>query len=172
MSEDRSSTEEKTKDTQTLPVWEPSSELIAMMEKLSSQQRAALPRVAMARISDDHGTMAALFKGDDKICNKVNYYKKPNGWNHQAKWNAALLRYIVEYTPFYLSNVVRVVEDRIRLASAKAASRMIWLIDSPFGDIAIRASKDVLDRAGIGKAIEDDGNVTVVINGAEWKPNN
>lgn len=44
------------------------------------------------------------------------------------------------------------LKDYIKKGAKKAAERMDTLIDSPFADIALRASKDVLDRAGLRPA--------------------
>ena len=41
------------------------------------------------------------------------------------------------------------LKDYIKKSAKSAAERITTLVDSPFADIALRASKDVLDRAGL-----------------------
>lgn len=44
------------------------------------------------------------------------------------------------------------VKDYIKKASHRAAKKVSELVESPFADIALRASKDVLDRSGLRPA--------------------
>jgi hypothetical protein len=45
------------------------------------------------------------------------------------------------------------VKDYITKAAGKAARKVESLVDSPFPDVALRAAKDVLDRAGLAPAM-------------------
>lgn len=44
------------------------------------------------------------------------------------------------------------VKDYVKKAATKAAQRVESLVDSPNSDVALRASKDILDRAGLRPA--------------------
>lgn len=64
-------------------------ELSQKLLALSPRQRAAI-EVIVRRHYIQGETMAALFRGDDKICNERTYYNTQNGWSHNELFTEAL----------------------------------------------------------------------------------
>ncbi len=162
--------EDETNPTQTPPKFEPSVLLVAVLGGVSKQQAATLPRVAEAYLSSVRGSVRALFVGEDKVCAKDVFYRKPGGWWHQKKYRTALDMYIQEFRPFYLREARTRAEAIIDAALTGAASKMADLVDSNDDQIALRAAKEVLTIGGVGAEHTAGERVTVVIRDSQWTP--
>ena len=64
----------------------------------------------------------------------------------------------------YLSQLQQEALDTLRMGSIKAAENMVNKIDDRDAKISMEASKDVLDRAGVGVSKQNGTNVQVNFN--------
>ncbi len=67
--------------------WSPSSELRALLNKLTKAQARAITRIAQSELTG--ATRESLFYGPDKICNRSTFYR-PRGWVHKPVFRQAL----------------------------------------------------------------------------------
>lgn len=64
-------------------------ELSQLLLDLTSQQRSAIDTI-VSRHYISGESMAALFRGDDKICSERTFYNTKNGWSHNEQFTDAL----------------------------------------------------------------------------------
>lgn len=164
--------------TQLSPDFAASDELRAMVARLTNRQQATLHRVAIAYISKRKGAIGALFEGEDKVCAHAVFYRpvkkktgdNATGWFHQVNYRAALNRYMLEYRPHFEKAVLAEAESLLKSLALKSVTTLGELIDCALPNVSLGAVKLAMDKIGLGKSEEED-RVTVVINGAEWRPN-
>lgn len=126
---------------QTTPVW--SDELLAKLDRLTTKQAAAIPRLAVTIAQGK--AVDTLLEGEDKICSRETYYGRPAGWTHQPAFKEALAMAIREYRQALAGEAVEeartlllaygreavmrtieIMQQTEELAQARLAARDVW----------------------------------------------
>jgi hypothetical protein len=96
-----------------------SERLVNKLGLLTPKQQRAIPRMVRA-LADGH-TMESLLKGPDKVCSWGTWYKKPNGWSHQALFMQVLEEAQGEYNKALLERAVDEAAEILRKTTPLAA---------------------------------------------------
>lgn len=98
--------------------WQPSAELQEMMNLLTPNRTRAIRRI-IEEVELGGQPMAALFRGKDKICNKVTW-NKAKGWSHNKMFMHILgmaKREIRAASLGGISEAVRILQDASPIAA-------------------------------------------------------
>ena len=166
-------------------------ELVEKLLLLSPQQRAAIDRIVQ-HVYVDNQPIAALFRGDEKICSEANYYRRgiidpeTGGWRTRPGWahdpqfvdaleTAARLALQVRSREEYAA--LATARRRARLASGAVVGEMVSIATGKqmIGSVVVDRHSDDKDRIQASKLLldyagkpESEPSDTVTSDEADW----
>jgi len=103
-----------------------SAELLRRMERLTPQQRRAIPVIVRWRA--ENKPWKGLFQGEERICNEATFWRRDRGWWHQGLFREVLTQAQREYDAAVLRTSVQDAAEGLRKAAPLASELLGELI--------------------------------------------
>jgi hypothetical protein len=142
--------------------------LLALLDRLTPKQRAAIPRLAIHLVNQ--GSVEALLTGPNRVCARQSYYQRPNGWSHQPVFQEALALAQTEYRQALAGDSVAEVRRLLFDIAPEAIERTIEIMrmvgEPAQSRLAARDLwREVLKAGGLE---EEDNDVAITFETPEW----